>query len=123
MSSGRSLPQINLGVQEFERGRIFELKEVGWGNRRIARHMGRSYRAIRRCWQEWMDNGRFQRHDGRGRPKATADREGRLIVRSSVTASDSPLSTIRRVTCTRVFTLTIHRPLVERNLRSESSSF
>ncbi|GFV61952.1 transposable element Tc1 transposase [Trichonephila clavipes] len=25
--------------------------------------MGRNDAAIRRCWQEWVDNGRFQRHD------------------------------------------------------------
>ncbi|GFW13243.1 hypothetical protein TNCV_4121411 [Trichonephila clavipes] len=43
-------------------------------------------------------NGRFQCHDGSGRPRATADREDRLIVRSAVAVPDSSLSTIRRVT-------------------------
>ncbi|GFV44386.1 transposable element Tcb1 transposase [Trichonephila clavipes] len=57
--------------------------------------MGRSDVAIRRCWQEWMDSGRFQCHDGSGRPKATADREDGLTIRSVVTALDSSLSTIR----------------------------
>ncbi|GFV15538.1 HTH_Tnp_Tc3_2 domain-containing protein [Trichonephila clavipes] len=53
--------------------------------------------AIRRCWQEWEGGrGRLQRHDGSGRPKATADREDRLTVRSAVTALDPSLSTIRR---------------------------
>ncbi|GFX82683.1 uncharacterized protein TNCV_1193581 [Trichonephila clavipes] len=37
-------------LSEFERGRIIGLKEEGWANRRIARHMGRSDAAIRRCW-------------------------------------------------------------------------
>ncbi|GFX60316.1 transposable element Tc1 transposase [Trichonephila clavipes] len=32
------------------------------------------------------DSDRFQRHDGSGRPNATADREDRLTVRSAVTA-------------------------------------
>ncbi|GFV71096.1 HTH_Tnp_Tc3_2 domain-containing protein [Trichonephila clavipes] len=41
--------------------------------------MGRSDAAIRRCWQRWVDNGKFQR-----RPSATADRKDRLIVRSAV---------------------------------------
>ncbi|GFU00650.1 retrovirus-related Pol polyprotein from transposon 297 [Trichonephila clavipes] len=36
----------------FERYRIIELNEAGWENRIIARHMGRSDAAIRRCWQE-----------------------------------------------------------------------
>ncbi|GFS70039.1 HTH_Tnp_Tc3_2 domain-containing protein [Trichonephila clavipes] len=69
---------------EFERGRIIGLKDGGWANRRIARHMGRSNAAIRRCWQEWVDNSRFQRHDGCGRPRDTADQENRLIVRSTI---------------------------------------
>ncbi|GFY34234.1 DUF4817 domain-containing protein [Trichonephila clavipes] len=53
-------------LSEFERGRIIGLREAGWANRRIARHMGRSDAATGRCWQEWMDSGRFQRHDGSG---------------------------------------------------------
>ncbi|GFX69521.1 transposable element Tcb2 transposase [Trichonephila clavipes] len=57
--------------------------------------MSRSDVAIRRCWQEWVDSGRFQRHDGSGRPRVTADREDRLIVISAVTTPDSSLSTIR----------------------------
>ncbi|GFV77220.1 HTH_Tnp_Tc3_2 domain-containing protein [Trichonephila clavipes] len=80
--------------------------------------MGRSDAAIRRCWQEKEDNGRFQRHDGSGRPRAPIDQEDRLIFRSAVTALDSSLSTVRRTTCTRVSTMTIYRRLIERNLRS-----
>ncbi|GFX53312.1 HTH_Tnp_Tc3_2 domain-containing protein [Trichonephila clavipes] len=83
--------------------------------------MGRSVATIRRCWQEWGDNGRFQRHDSSGQPRATANRGNRLIVRSAVTAPDSSLSTIRRVTRTRVSTMIIHRWLIERNLRSYRS--
>ncbi|GFT32628.1 hypothetical protein TNCV_3145751 [Trichonephila clavipes] len=49
------------------------------GNRRIARHMGRSDVAVRRCCQEWVDSSRFQHQDGSGRPRATADNEDRLI--------------------------------------------
>ncbi|GFS94093.1 hypothetical protein TNCV_3785781 [Trichonephila clavipes] len=59
--------------------------------------------------------------DDSGRPRATVDREDRLIVRSAVTASDSSLSIIRRTTRTRVSTMTIHRWLIERNLRSYRS--
>ncbi|GFX58534.1 HTH_Tnp_Tc3_2 domain-containing protein [Trichonephila clavipes] len=105
-------------LSEFERGRSFELKEAGWANRRITRHMGRSDAAIRRSWQEWVKNGRFRRHDGSDRPRVTADREDRLTVRSAVTASDSSLSTIRRTTRTRVSIMTIHIQLIEQNLRS-----
>ncbi|GFV91230.1 HTH_Tnp_Tc3_2 domain-containing protein [Trichonephila clavipes] len=63
---------------EFERGRIIGLKEAGWKNQRIARYMGRRVAAIERCWQEWVDSGRFQRPDGSGRPRATANWDDRL---------------------------------------------
>ncbi|PRD34960.1 UNVERIFIED_CONTAM: hypothetical protein NCL1_13003 [Trichonephila clavipes] len=38
-------------LSEFERGRISGLKEAGWANLRISRHMDRS-NAVIRCWQE-----------------------------------------------------------------------
>ncbi|GFX91457.1 HTH_Tnp_Tc3_2 domain-containing protein [Trichonephila clavipes] len=97
-------------LSDFERGRIIGLKEAGWANWKIACHMGQSGVAIRRCWQEWEGgNGRFQRHDGSSRLRATAD----LKYRSAVTAPDSSLSTIRCATHTQVSTMTIHRRLVE----------
>lgn len=105
-------------LSEFDRGRIIGLKEAGWTNRRIARHLSRSDATIRRCWQGWVENGRVQRQDGSGRPRATTNREDRAIVRSAVTAPSSSLSTIRRSTQTPVSTMTIHRRLRERNLRS-----
>ncbi|GFU00736.1 transposable element Tc1 transposase [Trichonephila clavipes] len=49
---------------------------------------------------------------------ATADREDRLIARSTVKAPDYWFSTIRRAPRTRVSTPTIHRRLTERNLHS-----
>ncbi|GFW31564.1 transposable element Tcb2 transposase [Trichonephila clavipes] len=57
--------------------------------------MGRSDAVIGKCWHEWVDSGRFQRHDGSGRLRATADQEDRLFAKSAVTALDSSLSTIR----------------------------
>ncbi|GFT21561.1 HTH_Tnp_Tc3_2 domain-containing protein [Trichonephila clavipes] len=74
--------------------------------------------SIRRYWEEWVNSGKFQRLDGSGQPLDTTDREDRLIVRSAVTEPDSSLSTIRRVTRTRVSTTTIHRWVIERNLGS-----
>ncbi|GFW59751.1 HTH_Tnp_Tc3_2 domain-containing protein [Trichonephila clavipes] len=73
-------------LSEFERGRIIGLKEAGWANWTIARHMSRSDAANRRCWQEWVDSDTFQYHDCSGRPRVTIDQEDRLIVRSAVTA-------------------------------------
>ncbi|GFY05581.1 HTH_Tnp_Tc3_2 domain-containing protein [Trichonephila clavipes] len=110
LQSGNSfLDSSSLQASEFDRGRIIRLKEECWSNRRIARHMGRSDAAIRRCWQELVDNGRFQSHD---RFRVI------LIVRSAVTAPNSSLSTIRLVTLTRIFTMTIHKRLIEQNLLS-----
>ncbi|GFV89170.1 uncharacterized protein TNCV_4913691 [Trichonephila clavipes] len=48
------------------------MKEAGSANRN---HLGWSDAIIRRCWEERMDSGKFQRYDGSGRPKATAHRE------------------------------------------------
>ena len=60
----------------------------------------------------------MQHQDGSGRLRATTEHEDRVIVRSAVTAPSSSLSTIRRSTQTPVSTMTIHRRLRERNLRS-----
>ncbi|GFX73040.1 HTH_Tnp_Tc3_2 domain-containing protein [Trichonephila clavipes] len=105
-------------LSEFERGRIIGLKRAGWENWRIAHHIWIRDAAFRSFWQEWVNNGRFQRHDGSGRSRATANWKDRLIVRSTVTTPDSSLLTIRRATRTRVSTMTVHRRLIERNLRS-----
>ncbi|GFV07016.1 HTH_Tnp_Tc3_2 domain-containing protein [Trichonephila clavipes] len=96
-------------LSEFERDRIIELKEAGWANRRITRQMGRSDVAIKRCWQEWVGNGRFQRHGVSVRPRATAYQEDKLIFRSAASASDLLLSTIKRTTRTRVPASAIRR--------------
>ncbi|GFV52271.1 HTH_Tnp_Tc3_2 domain-containing protein [Trichonephila clavipes] len=113
------MPHFRIGahyeqLSEFERGRIIGLKEGSWANRRIARQMGRGNAAIRRCWQEWVNNGRFQHHDGSGLPRVTVDQEDRLFVKSA----DSSLQTLRCTTRTRVPTMNILRRLIERNSRS-----
>ncbi|UYV61196.1 hypothetical protein LAZ67_1003785 [Cordylochernes scorpioides] len=105
-------------MSEFETGRAIGLKEAGWSNRLIARHLCRSDAAIRRCWQKWVNNGSMQRQDGSGRPRATTEREDKAIVRMAVAAPESTLSTIQRVTGTEVSKMTINRRLRGRNLRA-----
>ncbi|UYV72285.1 K02A2.6-like, partial [Cordylochernes scorpioides] len=105
-------------MSEFETGRAIGLKEAGWSNRLIARHLCRNDAAIRRYWQKWVNNGSMQRQDGGGRPRATTEREDRAIVRMAVAAPESTLSTIQRVTGTQVSKMTINRRLRERNLRA-----
>ncbi|GFW02313.1 uncharacterized protein TNCV_1732281 [Trichonephila clavipes] len=80
--------------------------------------MGGDYFEGQRCYQEWVVNGKFQHPDGNGRLCATADREDRFIVETAVTETESSLSTIRRTTHKRVFTMTIHRRLIERKFRT-----
>ncbi|GFU93255.1 HTH_Tnp_Tc3_2 domain-containing protein [Trichonephila clavipes] len=93
--------------------------EAGWEKSENRSFMDLSDGAIRRCWQEWVHNGRFQRHDGSGRSRFKSGKEDILIAISAVTATDLSLSTsIRRAAHTRVSTMTIHRRLKELNLHS-----
>ena len=78
---------------------------------------------IRRCWQEWVDNSKFQHHDGSGRPRASTEREERAIVWSAITVPDSSLSTIKCAFHTRMSTTTSYRLLIEQNLRSYSDCY
>lgn len=105
-------------MSAFERGRMVGLKEAGWSNRRIARHLDRSDATIRRCWQEWVNHGRTQRREGSGRPRATTEREDRSLVRAALTDPDASLSSIQRATGASVSTRTINRRLRDRGLRS-----
>ncbi|GFT10401.1 uncharacterized protein TNCV_2164931 [Trichonephila clavipes] len=41
-------------LTDFDRGRIIGLREAGWSNRRIGRHLGRSDMVVARCWQQWI---------------------------------------------------------------------
>ncbi|GFV26973.1 HTH_Tnp_Tc3_2 domain-containing protein [Trichonephila clavipes] len=40
------------------------LREAGWSNRRIGRHLGRSDMVVARCWQQWITEGRVYRRGG-----------------------------------------------------------
>ncbi|GFW28630.1 HTH_Tnp_Tc3_2 domain-containing protein [Trichonephila clavipes] len=79
--------------------------------------MGRSDVAIRRRLQVWVDKGIFPRHDASGRPSITADQKDQLSFKTAVILPDSLLSSIRRATHIRVSIMTIHRRLIELNLR------
>ncbi|GFU63790.1 transposable element Tcb1 transposase [Trichonephila clavipes] len=52
-------------LTDFDRGRIIGLREAGWSNRRIGRHLGRSDMVVARCWQQWIKEGRVYRRGGR----------------------------------------------------------
>ncbi|GFU64056.1 HTH_Tnp_Tc3_2 domain-containing protein [Trichonephila clavipes] len=51
-------------LTDFDRGRIIGLREAGWSNRRIGRHLGRSDMVVARCWQQWITEGRVYRRRG-----------------------------------------------------------
>ncbi|GFW69901.1 HTH_Tnp_Tc3_2 domain-containing protein [Trichonephila clavipes] len=50
-------------LTDFDRGRIIGLREAGWSNRRISRHLG-SDMVVARCWQQWITEGRVYRRGG-----------------------------------------------------------
>ncbi|GFV93701.1 HTH_38 domain-containing protein [Trichonephila clavipes] len=55
-------------LTDFDRGRIIGLREAGWSNRRIGRHLGRSDMVVARCWQQWITEGRVYRRRGQDVP-------------------------------------------------------
>ncbi|GFV11747.1 HTH_Tnp_Tc3_2 domain-containing protein [Trichonephila clavipes] len=76
--------------------RIIGLREAGWSNRRIGRHLGRSDMVVARCWQQWITEGRVYRRGGSGRPRNTNDREDRAIRRVATSAPTTSLASIQR---------------------------
>ncbi|GFV33515.1 transposable element Tc1 transposase [Trichonephila clavipes] len=83
-------------LTDFDRGRIIGLREAGWSNRRIGRHLGRSDMVVARCWQQWITEGRVYRRGGSGRPRNTNDREDRAIRRVATSAPTTLLASIQR---------------------------
>ncbi|GFU69332.1 transposable element Tcb1 transposase [Trichonephila clavipes] len=83
-------------LTDFDRGRIISLREAGWSNRRIGRHLGRSDMVVARCWQQWITEGRVYRREGSGRPRNTNDREDRAIRRVATSAPTTSLASIQR---------------------------
>ncbi|GFT11304.1 transposable element Tcb1 transposase [Trichonephila clavipes] len=83
-------------VRDFDRGRIIGLREAGWSDRRIGRHLGRSDMVVARCWQQWITEGRVYRRGGSGRPRNTNDREDRAIRRVATSAPTTSLASIQR---------------------------
>ncbi|GFU82670.1 uncharacterized protein TNCV_2900111 [Trichonephila clavipes] len=81
-------------LTDFDRGRIIGLREAGWSNRRIGRHLGRSDMVVARCWQQWITEGRVYRRGGSGRPRNTNDREDRAIRRVATSAPTTSLASI-----------------------------
>ncbi|GFV68915.1 transposable element Tc1 transposase [Trichonephila clavipes] len=80
-------------LTDFDRGRIIGLREAGWSNRRIGRHLGRSDMVVARCWQQWITEGRVYRRGGSGRPRNTNDREDRAIRKAVPTGFCRPRAT------------------------------
>ncbi|GFX46946.1 uncharacterized protein TNCV_315691 [Trichonephila clavipes] len=72
------------------------LREAGWSNRRIGRHLGRSDMVVARCWQQWITEGRVYRRGGSGRPRNTNAREDRAIRRVATSAPTTSLASIQR---------------------------
>ena len=65
-----------------------------------------------------MNHSRKQCQEGSSRPRETAEREDRAILRAAITTPDASLSSIVPANSASVITRTIHRRLTERRLRS-----
>ncbi|GFV26326.1 transposable element Tcb2 transposase [Trichonephila clavipes] len=102
-------------LTDFDRGRIIGLREAGWSNRRIGRHLGRNM-VVARCWQQWITKVECTVAE---RPRNTNDREVRAIRR--VSAPTTSLASIQRHFPSRhpaPSRETIRRRLTEVGLRS-----
>ncbi|GFV71865.1 transposable element Tcb2 transposase [Trichonephila clavipes] len=85
-------------LSQFERKRIFSMMEAEWSARRVARQLGHSDCAVRRCWDQWIREMSFTRRPGSGRPRPTSRREDHHIVRNArvqPTASSATLQAHR----------------------------
>ena len=105
------------------RNKCQSLKEAIWPDwkrlvKRIKQLLDIWITAIRRCWQVWVNNPRYQGQNDSGRPKAIVERQDRAIVSAGVTELDSSLSTIHYVACTYVSNMTLVTWLRESNFCS-----
>ena len=78
--------------------RSFDRIERSWLNEwTISRHLGQSDAEINWCWQESVNNGRYQCQNGSGWPSNTVEWNDTAIVRGSVTAPIYSLWTIYHI--------------------------
>ncbi|GFV98551.1 HTH_38 domain-containing protein [Trichonephila clavipes] len=103
-----------------DRGRIIGLREAGWSNRRIGRHLGRSDMVVARCWQQWITEGRVYRRGGSGRPRNTNDREDRAI--RKVAKPTTSLASIQRHLKTSSAIKRNHKETTDRSWLEEPTS-
>ncbi|GFV35776.1 uncharacterized protein TNCV_913661 [Trichonephila clavipes] len=82
-------------LSQFEGGRIIVMKEAGWPARRVARQLGHSDCAVRRCWDQRIREIAFTRRPGSGHPRQTSRRETRHIVRNAHVQPTASSATIQ----------------------------
>ncbi|GFV63930.1 transposable element Tcb2 transposase [Trichonephila clavipes] len=95
--------------------------EAEWSARRVARQLGRSDCAVRRCWDQWIREMSFTRRPGSGRPRQTSRREDHHIVRNARLLSTASAAIQAQVAPSRrahVSSRTIRRRLAEGHLGS-----
>lgn len=109
-------------VSPFERGRIIGMHEAGLTFREIGRRVGRPHTTIRRIWRDWQEETLEARRRGSGRPRATQEREDRLLRRSAIQDPAEPSRAIAinwvRAIGHRVSMSTIYRRILSFGLRS-----
>ncbi|GFT30073.1 transposable element Tcb2 transposase [Trichonephila clavipes] len=109
-------------LSQFERGRIIGMMEAGWSARRVARQLGHSDCAVRRCWDQWIREMSFTRKLGSGCPRQISHREERHSVRNShvqpTASSAANQAQVAPSSGAPVSSGTIRRGLAERHLES-----
>ncbi|GFX49685.1 transposable element Tcb2 transposase [Trichonephila clavipes] len=70
-------------LSQFERENIIGIMEAGWSARQVARQLGRSDCAIRRCWDQWIRDMSLTGRPGSGHSLQISRREERRIVRNA----------------------------------------
>ena len=73
--------------------------------------------SCRQCWQEWVNNSRYQGQNGSVRSKAIVERKYGVIFRATLTVPDLSLLTMHLVACRNLSNMTLGTRLRERNLR------
>ncbi|GFV87001.1 transposable element Tcb2 transposase [Trichonephila clavipes] len=68
--------------KQFERGENYRHVKAGRSDRRVARQLGQSDYAVRRCWNQWIRKKSFTRRPGSG-PRQISRGEDRNIARNA----------------------------------------
>nr|XP_042894794.1 uncharacterized protein LOC122268735 [Parasteatoda tepidariorum] len=77
-------------LTEFERGRIFSLREAGLSHCAVAARVQRNSSTVMRVWKQWTDECQTTRKSGSGPRNVTSACDDRHLVRKALTGHTAP---------------------------------